>query len=431
MAATFSTHSGAGNPNDYVSRRSADDFDREAEEAAARPLLARANLLRLRGQWNEALAVCTDALRHAPHSPSAHSLLGDVYEGQGKIDEAVQWFGMACDLDPTNQADRAKLDNALSIQQAKYAMAQKAAGLVAPTIPQKHATEKTLEWIDRIFPPGKSKSVARLIFGLCGVIALMIVVAAGILWQTGRNTNQLPLVQSLPGSSGAGNQNGLPPMTTAPPVVVAAPRTNAAPAPAGHVAAPSAATNASRAVNVPPASANASQNGQTAAQTGAVLPAATSTADTAPIAAQFAALAAANAQVSPTLRLQSAQVDAVRSVVRLDVVAQVVAGETLDQTRERVLRAASLALRAASEANVRAAVGMVHVHLQGDSKSTLSDAFTGTLPLSVARDMNVWGTAPADLLSRFTSLSWSPAFGNNAPAAAPVSPNDPAPVSRY
>ena len=419
------TNSGAGKPGSFsdVPSRSADEFSRETEEAAARPLLARANLLRLRGQWNEAIAVCTDALRHAPRSPSAHSLLGEVYEAQGKTDEAVQWFGMACDLDPTNQSDRAKLDNALAAQQAKFAAAQKAAGFVSPPTPPKHATEKTLEWIDRILPPGKSQSVARLIFALCGVLALMILVAAGILWQTGRNANQLPMVQSLPGNPNAGRSgaSALPPLTTTPPVVVATPRTNGVPAPTARTAANGVAA-AAQAAPVP-------QIGQSnPARAGA------ENADIASVARAFAALSAANTQVSPTLSLQAAQVDPVRSVVRLDVSVQMVPGESIEQTRERVLRGGVLAVRAASEANIRAAVGVVHVHLQAASKDRLTDAFTGTLPLSVARDMNAWGSAPADLSSRFTALSWSPAFGT-APVAVPNAPfpanaNEAAPVSR-
>ena len=42
---------------------------RQEEELTVGPLLARAKLLRLRKQWDEATAVCTDALRKFPKSP--------------------------------------------------------------------------------------------------------------------------------------------------------------------------------------------------------------------------------------------------------------------------------------------------------------------------------------------------------------------------
>ncbi len=380
---------------------------REAEEEAAKPLLARANLFRMRGQWDEAVAVCTEALRRAPHSPTAHSLLGDVYEAQNKTDEAVQWYGMACDLDPTNQSDRAKLDKAAAAQNAKVLAAQKAAGVVAPAPAHKPAAEKTLEWIDRIFPPGKSESVARLIFALSGVIAVMILVAAGILWQAGRNNNALPTVQTMPGHSG-----DLPPVTSVQPVVVNPP---VAARPVSPVTTSVQPTNRT---SVPATSGTVAG---TATNTPAVNTASGTAANSAlftSISARFTNLLAANAQVAPTLRLQNAQMDSAQNAVRLEVVAQAVAGETPAQTRERIVRAAALAVRAASEANLTATNATVKVALQtapnaaagASAAQAAMDAFSGALPLSSARDMEVWSSAPGDLLSRFSSLQWSPAF---------------------
>ena len=80
-------------------------------------LLAQANLLRMRGCWEEAVGNCMAALRLAPDSPSAQSLLGDIYENQGRFDDAIQWYRMALDANPESPADRLKLDRLLQKQQ--------------------------------------------------------------------------------------------------------------------------------------------------------------------------------------------------------------------------------------------------------------------------------------------------------------------------
>ncbi len=79
-------------------------------------LLAQANLLRIRGCWEEAVGQCMAALRLVPDSTSAQSLLGDIYENQGRFDDAVQWYRMALDTNPDSPADRLKLDRLLSRQ---------------------------------------------------------------------------------------------------------------------------------------------------------------------------------------------------------------------------------------------------------------------------------------------------------------------------
>jgi tetratricopeptide (TPR) repeat protein len=73
-------------------------------------LLAQANLLRMRGHWDEAAQSCMAALRLAPDSSSANSLLGDIYENQGRYDDAAQWYRMALDANPDSLADLLKLD---------------------------------------------------------------------------------------------------------------------------------------------------------------------------------------------------------------------------------------------------------------------------------------------------------------------------------
>ena len=79
-------------------------------------VLAQANLLRMRGCWEEAVQNCMTALRLAPDSSSAQSLLGDIYENQGRFDDAVQWYRMALDANPDSPADQIKLDRLLQRQ---------------------------------------------------------------------------------------------------------------------------------------------------------------------------------------------------------------------------------------------------------------------------------------------------------------------------
>jgi Tetratricopeptide repeat len=71
-----------------------------------------ANLLRMRGRWEEAVQRCAEALQQQPSNASAHSLLGDIYENRGRLEEAIQWYQLALDLDPASAADQAKLARA-------------------------------------------------------------------------------------------------------------------------------------------------------------------------------------------------------------------------------------------------------------------------------------------------------------------------------
>ena len=89
------------------------DLSREAYA-----LLAQANLLRVRGRWPEAVDACRAALRLAPESAAAQSLLGDIYENQGDRNEAALWYRMALDSSPDSAADRMKLDRLLGPQEA-------------------------------------------------------------------------------------------------------------------------------------------------------------------------------------------------------------------------------------------------------------------------------------------------------------------------
>lgn len=77
---------------------------------AVSKLLAAANLHRIRGEANAAIDKCTEALELMPDNPDTHSLLGDIYESAGNLEEAVKWYQMAVDLKPESALDSAKLE---------------------------------------------------------------------------------------------------------------------------------------------------------------------------------------------------------------------------------------------------------------------------------------------------------------------------------
>jgi tetratricopeptide (TPR) repeat protein len=87
--------------------------------SATYPLLARANLLRMRGRWVEAAAACAEVLRTEPDNPSAHSLMGDIYENQGQLEQAIHWYDLALSLNPQSEADAAKKGRVQELLEAR------------------------------------------------------------------------------------------------------------------------------------------------------------------------------------------------------------------------------------------------------------------------------------------------------------------------
>ncbi len=73
------------------------------------PDLARANLLRMRGEYGEARAICFSLLKQYPGNHTAHTLLGDIYAEQGDLEQAKEWYELALDLQPESETDQVKL----------------------------------------------------------------------------------------------------------------------------------------------------------------------------------------------------------------------------------------------------------------------------------------------------------------------------------
>ena len=80
----------------------------------ASKLLTEANLLRIRGRIDEALAVCHKAVVNFPSSAPAHSLMGDLYKDKHEWNEAISWYKLAVQLNPNNLHDKEKLAAAIN-----------------------------------------------------------------------------------------------------------------------------------------------------------------------------------------------------------------------------------------------------------------------------------------------------------------------------
>lgn len=83
------------------------------------PLIASANLHKIRAEWDEAIDDATSALRLAPRDPDIASLLGGIYEERGMSEEAVIWYQMALELNPNNTQDQERLDRVTRSVSAK------------------------------------------------------------------------------------------------------------------------------------------------------------------------------------------------------------------------------------------------------------------------------------------------------------------------
>ncbi len=71
--------------------------------------LAKTNLLRMRGQYKDAIQVCLGILKKYPNNATAHTLLGDVHAEMNELAQAAEWYEMALDLSPNSDADKQKL----------------------------------------------------------------------------------------------------------------------------------------------------------------------------------------------------------------------------------------------------------------------------------------------------------------------------------
>ena len=82
-----------------------------ARESDVYLMLMTANVLRLRRQWELAEAKSSEVLSREPGNAAAYSVLGDISRDRGNARDAIEWYKLALDRDPTSVADRAKLES--------------------------------------------------------------------------------------------------------------------------------------------------------------------------------------------------------------------------------------------------------------------------------------------------------------------------------
>ena len=82
-------------------------------------LLARANLHRLRGEWAQAAERCATVLQQDEANADALSLLGDIYDDQGRWTDAQHWYRRALSVQPDCEAVRCKLARAIATLEAR------------------------------------------------------------------------------------------------------------------------------------------------------------------------------------------------------------------------------------------------------------------------------------------------------------------------
>jgi tetratricopeptide (TPR) repeat protein len=149
---------------------------REPAEPTSRafPLLARANLLRMRGRWQEAAGLCAEVLRLEPGNASAYSLLGDIHENQGNLDEAIHWYDLALRVNPRSEADAAKRGRAHELLEARQRRAEWQA-----------ATERASQ------PPGSGallREAVQRVVAVAGAAVCAVILVAAVVVSAGERT---------------------------------------------------------------------------------------------------------------------------------------------------------------------------------------------------------------------------------------------------
>lgn len=81
----------------------------EGSDAVIYPELARANLLRMRGDYDRAEEVCRSILRRFPNSATATALIGDICVEKGALHDAARWYELALDIVPGSESETKKL----------------------------------------------------------------------------------------------------------------------------------------------------------------------------------------------------------------------------------------------------------------------------------------------------------------------------------
>jgi hypothetical protein len=177
----------------------------EGSDAAIYPELARANLLRMRGDIKAAQDHCRNILRTFPNNVTANQLMGDLAQDANDLSQAKEWYELALDIAPNHPQISNKLDD----------------------VRQKLERKETKTLVDQIgLPPSKPKNG-----WMAAGIGLLVIVVGAIAYIVGTQkpkselagpaTTSIQAPTSVPGASGdsePGNPSGEDPATPTPSV---------------------------------------------------------------------------------------------------------------------------------------------------------------------------------------------------------------------
>jgi len=84
-----------------------------SQDAVPEPLhadLARANLLRMRGEFDAAKQLCQDVIQREPRCAPAYTLLGDIAFDRGSLEEASHFYDLSLEIEPSGTHERTRLE---------------------------------------------------------------------------------------------------------------------------------------------------------------------------------------------------------------------------------------------------------------------------------------------------------------------------------
>lgn len=347
------------------SRFSTEDSSvRNNADAAIAPLLSRANLLKMRGQWEESVAVCAEAIRRAPDSAAAHALLGDIYLAQNKNRDAMHWYRMALDRDPKQNGLVEKHDRLLAEQRAvatggfattnlggsnktsipgeagftdhrteriPVSPAPVLASRTSGRLTGRITAERTLDWIERLFPQTGSPGLPRGLFIVTGILTALVVTAGILLFFALRKSDVQDEHDNV--------LSEVRPVNTIP------------------------------SLNIPPTSAPA--------VAGTVSPTATPTVASSPRTATL--LETVSSLNNEEVTVTAAQSDPGRGQAQLEIAVAPRSGETVADTRRRILQSSAKVSQAAFAALPSLQRFSVRVLLRGNGSTGSADAVNANL----------------------------------------------------
>ena len=77
-------------------------------------LLRQARAAYARGRFRDAIQLCQVALNLDRSSAAAYNILGDIYRVQGRVDQAIEMYSMAIQMNPQDPTAEPKLQRLMA-----------------------------------------------------------------------------------------------------------------------------------------------------------------------------------------------------------------------------------------------------------------------------------------------------------------------------